>query len=252
MGSDLPSGSDRLSDLGPSDLGPSDLGPSDLGPSDFSGRTDSAGGAGESGVTGGDGLPRALPTRLNVRECVSRGTQFNGTYNTIGLFSRLDAAALSDVSTLDLDWTFGTNPAGYMACWGSVVVDVGLRCQRCLEPVVQRLRADAQVEFVGGEFVGGKIVDRDGNAREGSQDWEAYPDDGEPLAFAELIEDELLLVLPFAPRHEETDCAIAPDYRPDVVAEPDGERADDDGAAGTRKPFAGLAAMLDAQRGEKP
>ena len=81
---------------------------------------------------------------------------------------------------------------------------------------------------------------------------EAIPDDGELLAFAELIEDELLLVLPFAPRHEETDCAIAPDYRPDVVAEPHGERADDDAAAGTRKPFAGLAAMPDAQRGEKP
>ena len=247
MTNDLPNRSNRLSELGPSDLGPSDLGPSDLGPSDFSGRTDSAGGAGESGVIGGGGLPRALPTRLNVRECASRGTRFDGSYNTIGLFSRLDAATLSGVPTVDLDWTFGTNPAGFMACWGSVTVEVELRCQRCLEPVVQRLRADAQLEFVGGKLIG-----RDGDAPEGSQDWEAYPDDGEPLAFAELVEDELLLVLPFAPRHKETDCAIAPDYRPDAVAEPHMGRADDDAAAGTRKPFADLAAMLDAQRGEKP
>lgn len=237
MANDLPNGSDRLSELGPSDL---------------SGRTGSVGGTGDSGAIGGEALTRPLPTRLNVRECASRGIRFSGTYNTIGLFSRLDAATLSGVSTVDLDWTFGTNPAGFIACWGSVAVEVVLRCQRCLEPVVQCLRADAQAEFVGGEFVGGRLVVRDGDAREGSQDWEAYPDDGEPLAFAELIEDELLLVLPFAPRHEETDCAIAPDYRPDVVAEPHGERADDNAAAGIRKPFAGLAAMLDAQRGEKP
>jgi len=87
---------------------------------------------------------------------------------------------------------------GHAALHLSVRASVGLSCQRCLEPLEQRLESQRDIVLVPGA------------------DQFAQPDDEAELEdiipevarldVRELVEDELLLALPLAPHHDEGLC----------------------------------------------
>ena len=85
-----------------------------------------------------------------------------------------------------------------------------LTCQRCLEPMSMPLEIDSRLALVNG-----------------IEEAERLPEDLEPLMLeedaalhiAELVEDELLLAIPDAPRHIEADCAQGQDECLDEVME---------------------------------
>ena len=85
-----------------------------------------------------------------------------------------------------------------------------LTCQRCLEPLNMPLEIDSRLALV-----------------EGIEEAERLPEELEPLMLeegaalhiAELVEDELLLAIPDAPRHSEEDCAPGQDEYLDKVME---------------------------------
>ena len=118
---------------------------------------------------------------------------------------------------------FAANGADQPACEGLVETELQLECQRCLEPVLIKVRGEVRAEFVG--------VDAEPRA----EGFEGVSVDGETLSLIELIEDEILLALPFAPSHEAGECATAVDDE-DIEAEAPGERV---------RPFAQLRDLLD-------
>ncbi|HSE00591.1 MAG TPA: YceD family protein [Burkholderiales bacterium] len=94
-----------------------------------------------------------------------------------------------------------------------------LQCQRCLEALDHPLRVLNTLVLVTGSAVpASELDDEDGEWIEASRE----------LDLAALIEDEILLSLPYAPRHEEGTC------RPLRTAATD---------SATAAAFAGLAAL---------
>jgi len=93
-----------------------------------------------------------------------------------------------------------------------------LRCQRCLEPLPHAVRADALLVLAASQAE----IDAD------PADVQA-PDRvlaGKEMALRDLVEDELILALPYAPRHE--GCT------------PRSEHSD----TGKARPFAGLRGLM--------
>lgn len=96
-----------------------------------------------------------------------------------------------------------------------------LTCQRCLEALGQSLRVDALLLLYPGE-----------------EDFAAIPVEAQgpdrivaakDMAVQELIEEEVLLAIPYAPRHEHCDAGGREEIAP------------------RQKPFAGLRGLLDAK-----
>ncbi len=119
----------------------------------------------------------------------------------------------------------GTNQMGKPALWLDVSADLVLTCQRCLEPMVLPVRS-AGVEFV--------LVDKEPESDSGELEEDSEGDVEWLVAnraqdVLTLVEDEILLSLPYAPRHE--NCA------------PKAEMAE----TGAKNPFAALAALKKPQ-----
>ena len=77
---------------------------------------------------------------------------------------------------------------------GSLVGELELTCQRCLEPMTLSLALDIRVTFLH---------------HEGSQKPAANLDAvsvDETINFYRLMEDEVLLAIPMIPKHEKGDC----------------------------------------------
>jgi uncharacterized protein len=101
---------------------------------------------------------------------------------------------------------------------------VQLRCERCLQGVPCTVHARRRIRFVKDEQTAAQL-----DALDDEEDVLALP---ERLDLRELIEEELILALPLAPRHE--DCHL-----PAAAAE--GQPASQERA--TPHPFAALAAL---------
>jgi uncharacterized protein len=99
-----------------------------------------------------------------------------------------------------------------------------MTCQRCLQPVVLPLEVDRRIRFVRGESQA-EALDA-----EIDDDVLALP---RRLDLAELVEDELLLALPLAPRHSQCPQALPSAAETAALAEPQA----------THRPFEVLAGM---------
>jgi uncharacterized protein len=88
---------------------------------------------------------------------------------------------------------------------GRIVAEVSfkagltLRCQRCLGPMPESFAAESRVA----------LVESEAEATEVPPDLETALAPGGRIALAELVEEELLLALPAAPRHAEGQCPAA-------------------------------------------
>ncbi|MDE2082621.1 MAG: DUF177 domain-containing protein [Burkholderiales bacterium] len=110
--------------------------------------------------------------------------------------------------------------------------EVSLQCQRCLNPMPQRIEVSRRFRFVPSE----QQAEREDELDE--DDVLALPPRLDLMA---LLEDELILALPLVPRHE----GACPQPLPGAAlaaAEP-AEPADPGGPAVAPHPFAGLAVL---------
>jgi uncharacterized protein len=90
------------------------------------------------------------------------------------------------------------NDRGHNALHVELDGELKLRCQRCLGPLIQPVRVQRDIVLVPGadEFA----------QREDEAESEDVIPDVARLALGPLLEEELLLALPLAPRHEEGAC----------------------------------------------
>ena len=113
----------------------------------------------------------------------------------------------------------------------------GFTCQRCLEPMERECEVDAQILIA---------ADADAARRLESASEVVVCAPGATLDLAALVEDEVLLALPFAPRHESGQC-MAQAVEPAGVA-PDVDAHAGNGNAAKGNPFAVLAALKSRDR----
>ena len=104
-----------------------------------------------------------------------------------------------------------------------------LRCQRCLKPMALPISSSSRVVLLESEDEASNVP---------PELETALAPDGR-LKLADLVEEELLLALPAAPRHPEGQCP----------ARHGG--ASEEFSAETQRPFAGLAALLGTDRSKQ-
>ena len=110
---------------------------------------------------------------------------------------------------------------GHIVAEVSLSTQLQMLCQRCLQPMGLPVASQSRVVLLESE------------TSDSPPEMEtALAPDGR-LRLADLVEEELLLALPAAPRHEEGQClSLRKDERQEEFAEP------------TQRPFASLGAML--------
>ncbi|OIR03476.1 hypothetical protein GALL_143340 [mine drainage metagenome] len=135
----------------------------------------------------------------------------------VNALPRLADLLANDAGVLACDVSGGRNEAGKLYLRLKVTGELHLICSRCLEAMPLPLAIDSQVLLVppGAPWPDEALEDDSADAVEAL---------GEQLV-AELVEDELLLALPVAPRH-------------DACGLPGGERNES-----ARSPFAVLAKL---------
>jgi uncharacterized protein len=118
---------------------------------------------------------------------------------------------------------------------GRIVAEVELaaqlevRCQRCLQPMTIPVESRSQVALVGSEADAAAV----------QPELETALAPGGRMRLADLLEEELLLALPAAPRH--------PGQCPQGV----GERKSENFEETVQRPFAGLGALLKPDRSKQ-
>jgi uncharacterized protein len=125
------------------------------------------------------------------------------------LSGHLEAARLPRVSELLFDGAGSVryevrgfvDHRGYNALRVELQGELTLRCQRCLGPMVQPVQVRRDIVLVPGadEFA----------QREDETELEDVIPDVQRLDLGPLLEEELLLALPLAPRHGEGECTAA-------------------------------------------
>jgi uncharacterized protein len=123
---------------------------------------------------------------------------------------------------------------GFAVADVQVTADVSLVCQRCLKPMVMYIEAGSRVFLPHSEAAAERVPD----------DAELMIAPDGRLKMSELIEEDLLLALPFAPLHpEDARCG----QRDEPAPSPDG--TDDENV---QRPFAALGDLMGRTTRDEP
>ena len=137
----------------------------------------------------------ALPNRADLRKLATQGAQITSRIS-LKTLPRVAQAVLSEETEIDVNLPFGRDEQGLYVIEGDVAATVDMTCQRCLQAVSIEL---------GSHFNLGVVWDDDG-AKQLPSYLEPLVASAEPFDLHVLVEDELLLSLPFSPYHDTTEC----------------------------------------------
>jgi len=160
------------------------------------------------------------PQFIDPLRLARQGAEISGRIPVAELARLCEAIADRD-GDVEYVLEFGRDAGGIHCIMGSLVVRLNLTCQRCLRPMPVRLEGRVCLGIVQGEV----------EARQLPPQYEPLPAPAQQLRLAQLLEDEALLLLPFAPLHDSRQCTAG---SPESVAQSGPV------AAETHKPFAGL------------
>ncbi|VAW85512.1 FIG01269488: protein, clustered with ribosomal protein L32p [hydrothermal vent metagenome] len=153
----------------------------------------------------------------NNDSMVERQVPLNGMQRLAGLV--VEATGEAAVSL-----HFGADQLGLRVMQGTVAAPVVVRCERCLKLMTVDVVADVNVGLVKNNEQAENLP---------GQYEPLLLESDEPVSLTELVEDELILSLPIAPRHEmDAACVSLDDYT-----------AEDEPQEEKKNPFAALAAL---------
>ena len=193
-------------------------------------------------MTGRRSTPLRAPLRrdgsIDAFEMAARGLEHAGTVPATGFARVADKLATGVADESGDGGTLEWRIAGVTDALGRPAIEVRLdgavtlECQRCLRPFSWPVKQRTMLLLARDER-DQAILDED--------DEHEVIVAAAPLDALELVEDELLLTLPFAPHCERSDCVTAGSQD-----EGDGEQK----AAAAKSPFAALAALKTPPQGK--
>lgn len=166
----------------------------------------------------------ALPPFLDLGQAARQDLSLSGTLAVKSL-PRLVAALAADSGVARVELEAAPEVGGRIVVTGRIRAPLQMTCQRCLENVTLEVQAEPRLAWVRSEA-----------------EMEALPPEYDPLlsadgrvAVAGLVEDELLLALPLAPRHADGACR--------ETRKPAAQRAPATEEENRKNPFADLAKL---------
>jgi len=134
-----------------------------------------------------------LPVQIDPIRLAAARQQLYGEIE-ITRFARLKELLTSTEGAVKVQFDFDIDASKVHCVTGTLVAELSLCCQRCLEPMKWQLNADVGLAFVTHERQIEELV----------VDYEPYLIEETPLMFSDMVEDEILLALPQVPMHDET------------------------------------------------
>lgn len=136
-----------------------------------------------------------IPARIRASAAVSRAETHAGSISVKQL-ARLRPLLLRDDGQLEASVSLRRDEGGVARLEGSLRGGVWLECQRGLHPFEHRLDLSFSLRLAASEAEERRLL----------KVGEALLVEDDQLALRQVLEDELLLALPVAPRCEDPDC----------------------------------------------
>ena len=137
-----------------------------------------------------------LPIRFDPQSFADQATELNGLVAAKAM-RRLQESVLSIEPMVTTNLMFSRGVYGYPFVQGEARVKVNMKCERCLDEVGFTLKPSISV----------LIKPESDSLPEDHENFEDISDiheyDGKYLTLSDLIEEELLLILPLVPKHED-------------------------------------------------
>lgn len=141
---------------------------------------------------------RRLPVQIDPIRLAKAGQVLHGPLG-ISNFSRLKPDLASAKGNVEVHLNFDVNDAGVSYVKGTVTGELQLCCQRCLKALNWPLKVDIMLAFVENEVQMERLAG----------EFEAYLLPETAVKLSDIIEDEILLVLPQVLMHEAVTCRAA-------------------------------------------
>lgn len=166
----------------------------------------------------------SLPEKIKPWRSAADGAALRGSLTLSGL-PRLAAALAASAREVEIALNAGRDAQGFRFIQGELRTEAALICQRCLGALQLPLFVSVSL---------GLVRDEAEVAHLPAQYEPLLIAEDESISIAALIEDELLLALPYIPRHAEPQACT-----PLLAATPEPSSPTD-----TLRPFAALASLL--------
>jgi uncharacterized protein len=136
-----------------------------------------------------------LTSTIDPALLAEQGARLKGRIAIRGM-ARLRSLLASENGEADIDLNFSrTEGSGVRIMQGRILATVEVACQRCLEPMALELQVEANA-----------VVVREGEESGLPPETDVLPVSSSTTVLAELVEDELLLVMPMVPMHPLEEC----------------------------------------------
>jgi len=138
---------------------------------------------------------RILPLHAKVSSALAREAIYEGTL-PVARLERLKAAVVDDAVDLHVHLQLRRDANRAPKLEGTVTGQLPLICQRCLRPFLMPLDTIVDLRLVFNEDEENRVL----------KDAEPWLIEDDQLMFHTVVEEEVLLALPYAPRCEQDDC----------------------------------------------
>lgn len=176
-------------------------------------------------------MPPELPQFIDPLRLVRQGDEISGSIK-INDLPRLNAVVADAAGELEFSLQFGRDSAGIACIMGNLSGGAVMTCQRCMQPLTVVIDSVVSLGIVQGEE----------EAKQLPGEYEPLLITGQPIKLTELIEDEAMLALPFAPLHAESEC------NEQVRSGSDAAPVENENEEETHRPFADQLAGLNVRR----
>ncbi|MGH8494055.1 MAG: YceD family protein [Moraxellaceae bacterium] len=134
-----------------------------------------------------------LPQYIDAQKWADRETVIDQIY-PLESFTRVCEGAASNAGEVKVNVRIRRDVQGLFVVEGEIAAHVALVCQRCLEPVATDIETSMQLWLLRDEEQADRLPD--------DADYLVLDEEGR-IAFADALEDELILALPLVAAHED-------------------------------------------------
>lgn len=180
-----------------------------------------------------------MPDLLDPFVMAERGAELAFERPLAGL-TRIRDLLLEDSGKVRAELRFWQDRAELPRLEARLYADPVLRCERCLQSFRTQLETEIEQVLVRNE--------EEADAAELQGEEALVVNDARSFSLQAWLEDELILALPVVAQHPSGECTIRTEWGADEVAR---VAKPDDPAGPTRKPFAGLDALMEKMQKTK-
>lgn len=137
-----------------------------------------------------------LPKAADLRKLAQRGGSFDATF-AVKQLPRIAGAVFDQVGTIHAQLHLGIDEQRIRYLRGRIDCDTELLCQRCMQAMPTKIHADVNLGIVWDE-IGAKQLEKSIDPLIVAED--------ELIDLNEIVEDELLLNMPFVSYHAPEEC----------------------------------------------